>query len=178
MRKRGEDEHAMVPNDTKPKPSTPARFQDLPDASSPTDLTAVASAAAALPQTRHFTQNTFLLPTNRLSLADITFSAVLKGLLEYLLESTPRHGHSIPLSFALFETVVNHPAIEDIFGETKYVAPKKEKAPVLPLAAPKAPKKKKKPVEKDDDDESAVPAEPKAKNSLDDLPKSNFNLEG
>ncbi|KAG8720188.1 hypothetical protein FRC09_009985 [Ceratobasidium sp. 395] len=33
MHKRGEDEHAMVLNDTKPKPSMPARFRDLPDAS-------------------------------------------------------------------------------------------------------------------------------------------------
>ncbi|KAG8723241.1 hypothetical protein FRC09_004126 [Ceratobasidium sp. 395] len=44
-------------------------------------------------------------------------------------------------------------------------------------AAPKAPKEKKSIEKDDDDDEPSAPAEPKAKNPLDDLPKSNFNLE-
>ncbi|KAG9104540.1 hypothetical protein FRC07_009780, partial [Ceratobasidium sp. 392] len=132
----------------------------------------------------HLTHNTFLLPTNRLSLADISFAAVLRGPLEYLLG--PKERAQYPAVVRLYETVVNQPVIQPIFGETKYadtplqyVAPKKEKAPAppAPAAAPKAPKEKK-PVEKDDDDdEPSVPAEPKAKNPLDDLPKSNFNLE-
>ncbi|KAG8715617.1 hypothetical protein FRC08_010329 [Ceratobasidium sp. 394] len=132
----------------------------------------------------HLTHNTFLLPTNRLSLADITFAADLKGPLEYLLD--PKARAQYPAVVRLYETVVNQPPIKPIFGETKYaetplqyVAPKKEKAPAPPAAAaaPKPPKEKK-PVEKDDDDdEPLVPAEPKAKNPLDDLPKSDFNLE-
>ncbi|KAG8795229.1 hypothetical protein FRC12_016870 [Ceratobasidium sp. 428] len=131
----------------------------------------------------HLIHNTFLLPTNRLSLADITFAAVLRGPLEYVLG--PKERAQYPAVVRLYETVVNHPTIAPIFGETKYaetplqyVAPKKEKAPAPPPAAPKAPKEKK-PVEKDDDDddEPSAPAEPKAKNPLDDLPKSNFNLE-
>ncbi|KAG9117711.1 hypothetical protein FRC07_007322, partial [Ceratobasidium sp. 392] len=132
----------------------------------------------------HLTHNTFLLPTNRLSLADISFAAVLRGPLEYLLD--PKARAQYPAVVRLYETVVNQLALKPIFGETKYaetplqyVAPKKEKAPAppAPAAAPKAPKEKK-PVEKDDDDEEpSVPAEPKAKNPLDDLPKSNFNLE-
>ncbi|KAG8795228.1 hypothetical protein FRC12_016869 [Ceratobasidium sp. 428] len=130
----------------------------------------------------HLTDNTFLLPTNRLSLADITFAAVLLGPMKYLLDPAERAKYRSVVR--LFETVVNHPAIKDVFGEVEYaktalqyVAPKKEKAPAPPPAAPKAPKEKK-PVEKDDDDdEPSAPAEPKVKNPLDDLPKSNFNLE-
>ncbi|KAF8604370.1 elongation factor 1-gamma [Ceratobasidium sp. AG-I] len=132
----------------------------------------------------HLTHNTFLLPTNRLSLADITFAAVLNGPLEMHLGAKERAQY--PAVIRLFETVVNQPTIKPIFGQTTYaetpkqfVAPKKEKAPAPPAAAaaPKAPKEKK-PVEKDDDDdEPLIPAEPKAKNPLDDLPKSNFNLE-
>ncbi|QRW14041.1 elongation factor 1-gamma [Ceratobasidium sp. AG-Ba] len=131
----------------------------------------------------YLTHNTFLLPTNRLSLADISFAAVLSGPLDYLLDAKARAEY--PAVVRLFETVVNQPAIKDIFGEIKYaetalqyVAPKKEKAPAPPAAAaaPKAPKEKK-PAADDDEPEPDVPAEPKAKNPLDDLPKSEFNLE-
>ena len=91
------------------------------------------------------------------------------------------------------ETIVKNPKLVEVFGEfeyvesaPQYVAPKKDakpkaekKAEDKPKAekAPKAPKEKK-PVEKDDDEEEPlVPEEPKAKNPLDDLPKSEFNLE-
>ncbi|KAH8089107.1 elongation factor 1-gamma [Filobasidium floriforme] len=91
------------------------------------------------------------------------------------------------------ETIVKNPKLVEVYGEfeyvesaPQYVAPKKDakpkaekKAEDKPKAekAPKAPKEKK-PVEKDDDDEEPlVPEEPKAKNPLDDLPKSEFNLE-
>lgn len=60
-----------------------------------------------------------------------------------------------------------------------YVAPKKEEKPKA-APAPAAPKEKKEKPKKeaeDDDEEPDVPAEPKVKNPLDDLPKSNFNLE-
>jgi elongation factor 1-gamma len=90
------------------------------------------------------------------------------------------------------ETIVKNPKLVEVYGEfeyvesaPQYVAPKKDAKPKAekkvedkPKAekAPKAPKEKK-PVEKDDDDEEPlVPEEPKAKNPLDDLPKSEFNL--
>jgi elongation factor 1-gamma len=90
------------------------------------------------------------------------------------------------------ETIVKNPKLVEVYGEfeyvesaPQYVAPKKDAKPKAekkvedkPKAekAPKAPKEKK-PVEKDDDDEEPlVPEEPKAKNPLDDLPKSDFNL--
>ncbi|CAG8767981.1 10599_t:CDS:2, partial [Acaulospora colombiana] len=53
--------------------------------------------------------------------------------------------------------------------------PKEEKPKeAKPPKAEKAPKKKE---AEEDEDEPLVPAEPKAKNPLDDLPKSEFNLE-
>jgi elongation factor 1-gamma len=83
-----------------------------------------------------------------------------------------------------FETVVNQPSIKEVFGSTsyaekplQYVPPAKEKKPEAPKSeAPKA-EKKPKPVEEDDDDDDKAIEEPKAKNPLDSLPKSTFNLE-
>ena len=89
---------------------------------------------------------------------------------------------------------MNQPQLKEIFGETEYcekakqfTPPPKEKkekepkpaAPAAPAAAtPKAEKKPKaKAADDDDDDEPLVPAEPKAKNPLDDLPKSTMVLD-
>lgn len=58
--------------------------------------------------------------------------------------------------------------------ETKQKEPKAESSPKA-AKAPKAPKAKE--PEADEDEEELVPAEVKAKNPLDDLPKSAFNLE-
>jgi len=84
------------------------------------------------------------------------------------------------------ETIVNQPKLKEIFGETTYVEkaiqfvpPAKEKKEPKAAPAAAAPKAEKKPKPKadEDDDEPSVPEEPKAKNPLDDLPKSTFNLE-
>ena len=84
---------------------------------------------------------------------------------------------------------MNQPKLKENFGEIvytdkplQYVPPPKEKKEPKPAAPPPAPKAEKKPKAKaeeddDDDDEPLVPAEPKVKNPLDDLPKSTFNLE-
>jgi len=81
-----------------------------------------------------------------------------------------------------YKTVLGQPTVAGVWGEPtfaaeniKFTPPKKEPA------APKAPKEQKKAapkkeVEEDDDDDTPAP-EPKAKNPLDDLPKSSFNLE-
>jgi elongation factor 1-gamma len=132
----------------------------------------------------YLTHNTFLLPTNRLSLADITFASIIKMGFETVIDAKQRQ--QLPSIVRLYETVVNQSAIKDIFGQTNYAEtslqftpPKKEKAPHPPAAATK-PHKEKKPVVKDDDDddeEPSAPPEPKVKNPLDDLPKSAFNLE-
>jgi len=92
----------------------------------------------------------------------------------------------IPNLMRHVETVINQPAFAKVFEPTVvletapvYVAPKKEKEakPAPAAAAPKAEKKPKPKVEEDDDDDNLVPEEPKAKNPLDDLPKSTLNLE-
>jgi elongation factor 1-gamma len=77
--------------------------------------------------------------------------------------------------------------LKEIFGEVEYVEkavqyvpPKKEAKPAPAPAAPKKKKEKEKPKKQDDDEEddgNLVPEEPKAKNPLDLLPKSTFNLE-
>ncbi|CAE6430824.1 unnamed protein product, partial [Rhizoctonia solani] len=130
----------------------------------------------------HLTHNTFFLRTNRISLADITAAAVSNVLFETFLGPDDRAKY--PGIQRLLETVANQPKLKDVFGTIKYadaplqyVPPKKEKpAAAATPAAPKVPKEKK-PEKDDDDDEPLVPAEPKAKNPLDDLPKSAFNLE-
>ncbi|KAJ1300805.1 hypothetical protein OPQ81_002445 [Rhizoctonia solani] len=80
----------------------------------------------------HLTYNTFLLPTNRISLADITLASVLQKAAEVLLGAKERAQY--PAIFRHFETVVNQPVLKDVFGATKYaeesvkfVPPKKEK---------------------------------------------------
>lgn len=87
----------------------------------------------------------------------------------------------------LSASVINHPKLAPIFDNGKpslteaapqYQAPQKEQKPKE--AKPAQPKAEKKPKAKEVDEEEEeplVPAEPKAKNPLDDLPKSAFNLE-
>lgn len=76
--------------------------------------------------------------------------------------------------------------MKDIFGgieyvekAVQYVPPKKESKPAPAPAAPKEKKEKEKAKKEDEeeDDGNLVPEEPKAKNPLDLLPKSSFNLE-
>ena len=83
------------------------------------------------------------------------------------------------------ETIVNQPKLAGIYGEITYVQkaiqftpPPKEKKEkeAQPAPAPKA-EKKPKAKEVDEEEDDLVPAEPKVKNPLDDLPKSTFNLE-
>lgn len=89
-----------------------------------------------------------------------------------------------------YETIANQPAATPVLGEIKYAEKatqytppakdkekKKESKPAQVVAAIKekiAPKPK--PAD-DEEDEPLVPEEPKAKNPLDDLPKSTLNLE-
>lgn len=83
------------------------------------------------------------------------------------------------------DSYVNQPKVKEIYAEVKPVETLNYQPPAKPAAAekPKADKPKaekapkKKEAEDDDDDEPLVPAEPKVKNPLDDLPKSAFNLE-
>ncbi len=92
----------------------------------------------------------------------------------------------VPNLIRHFETIVNQPQLKEIFGPIEYIAkavqyvpPPKEKKEPKPQAAAAPPKAEKKPKakEEEEEEEELVPAEPKAKNPLDDLPKSTFNLE-
>ena len=83
------------------------------------------------------------------------------------------------------ETVVNQPALKNIFGPIEYAEkalqytpPAKEKKEPKP-APPPAPKAEKKPKkeEEEEEEDDLIKEEPKAKNPLDSLPKSTFNLE-
>jgi elongation factor 1-gamma len=133
----------------------------------------------------HLKTRTFLVG-HRISSADIYLSSILKNGFSTQIDASIRQ--TIPNIVRYYNTVVNHPKIKPIFGETVWIEkaiqysaaakPKKVEAPKA-AAAPAPPKEKApKPAEDDEEEEeSLVPQEPKVKNPLDDLPKSNFNLE-
>ena len=132
----------------------------------------------------HLSSRTFFVG-ERITLADITIASIIQKAVGVTIDAPLRA--KLPNLIRHLETIVNQPKLKEIFGETEYtekaiqfVPPAKEKKPAAP-AAPAAPKAEKKPKAKaaddDDDEEPLVPAEPQAKNPLDDLPKSTFNLE-
>ncbi|KAJ3762528.1 elongation factor 1-gamma [Lentinula raphanica] len=132
---------------------------------------------------KQLTENTFLVG-ERITLADLAFAVYIQRGATISFDAPLRA--KFPAVVRLLETIVNQPQLKDIYGETKYVEKglqftppakeKKEKEP-KPAPAPKEKKPKAKEVEEDEEDEPSVPAEPKVKNPLDDLPKSSFNLE-
>jgi len=130
----------------------------------------------------HLSTRTFLVG-ERITLADVHVASVLLYGYKKMFDAPIRA--KIPNLTRHFETIVNQPAIKPIFGEVEfaekaqqYVAPAKPKKEEKPKEAPKPKAEKKKEVEPEDDDEDDIPKEePKAKNPLDSLPKSSFNLE-
>lgn len=133
----------------------------------------------------HLASRTFLV-TERITIADLSLAAVIQSAVGIIYDAELRT--SLPNVVRHMETVVNQPKLKEIYGETEYTEkakqfvppPKEKKEPKpAPAAAPKAEKKPKAKAaeEDDDDDEPLVAEEPKAKNPLDFLPKSTFNLE-
>ncbi|KAF8994870.1 elongation factor 1-gamma [Cyathus striatus] len=130
----------------------------------------------------HLVHHTFLVG-ERITLADLAVAGHIQKSVSITIDAEERKKY--PNVIRHLETVVNQPKVKDIFGSINYVEkavqfvpPKKEKeAKPAAAAQPKAEKKPKAKEPEDDDDEPAVPAEPKVKNPLDDLPKSSFNLE-
>ncbi|KAJ7206665.1 elongation factor 1-gamma [Mycena pura] len=130
---------------------------------------------------KHISQRTFFVG-ERITLADIMVASLLQRACGIAVDTPTRA--KIPNLIRHMETVINQPSFAGIFEATPdlaapltYTAPKKEKEPKS-APSPAAPKAEKKPKPKDDDEEEDdVPAEPKVKNPLDDLPKSTFNLE-
>ncbi|KAL0570158.1 hypothetical protein V5O48_011802, partial [Marasmius crinis-equi] len=132
---------------------------------------------------QHLAQNTFLVG-ERITLADLVLAAIIYRAVQFTLGAEERKKY--PAIIRHLETVANQPTIKSVFGDIPYAEkaiqftpPPKEKKEPKPAAAqaPKAEKKPKAKEQDDDDDEPSVPAEPKVKNPLDDLPKSSFNLE-
>jgi len=130
----------------------------------------------------HLKTRTFLVG-DRITLADIVVAGYIQRALPISLDAEIRA--KIPNVIRHFETIVNHPKLKDAFGtheyaeKIQYTPPPKEKKEAKPQPAPtpKAEKKPKKQEKDEEEEEELVPAEPKAKNPLDDLPKSNLNLE-
>ncbi|KAF7966902.1 hypothetical protein HWV62_36615 [Athelia sp. TMB] len=130
----------------------------------------------------HLAKRTFLV-TERITVADLVLAVVVQNAVKSTFDAELRA--KLPNVVRHFETIVNQPKLKALYGETEYcdkakqfVAPPKEKKEKEPKpVAPKADKKPKAPAADDDDDEPLVPEEPKAKNPLDSLPKSTFNLE-
>ncbi|CAL1698431.1 unnamed protein product [Somion occarium] len=135
---------------------------------------------------KHLSTRTFLV-NERITLADITVASVIQRAVSLVIDAPLRA--KLPSIIRHLETVVNQSAIKPIFGEIQYAEkaiqfvppPKEKKEPKLAAAAaPKAEKKaeKKPKKEEDEEEDDLVPKEePKAKNPLDFLPKSTFNLE-
>ncbi|THU94244.1 elongation factor 1-gamma [Dendrothele bispora CBS 962.96] len=129
---------------------------------------------------KHLAANTFFVG-ERITLADLFIAALIQRSVKLTIDAAVRA--TIPNVIRHLETIVNQPKLKEVYGPIEYiekgiqfVPPKKEKESKPAAAA--APKAEKKPKAKDDDEEEPdVPPEPKAKNPLDDLPKSSFNLE-
>ncbi|KAK0554605.1 hypothetical protein OC845_000637 [Tilletia horrida] len=127
----------------------------------------------------HLQTRTFLVG-QRITLADIIVGGNLRSL--YAMFVGPEIRDKYPNVLRYLHTVIHQPGFGDVYSKDfvlaektlKYAPPKKEDKPKAAPAAP-APKKAK---EADEgEDEPLVPAEPKTKNPLDDLPKSPFILD-
>ncbi|KAF8800317.1 elongation factor 1-gamma [Phlegmacium glaucopus] len=136
----------------------------------------------------HISTHTFFVG-ERITLADLYIASIIQKAVGSTIDAALRA--QLPNLVRHLETIVNQPKLKDIYGETTYIEKaiqftppakdKKEKeAKPAAAAAPPPPKAEKKPKAKeadDEEDDDLVPAEPKVKNPLDDLPKSTFNLE-
>ena len=130
----------------------------------------------------HLLTRTFIVG-ERITLADISIAAAVYCAVSLTVDAEARS--KFVNTIRHLETIINQPKLKDIFGEipyvekiVQYVPPKKEPKPAPAPAAPKEKKEKPKQEEVDDEDDgNLVPEEPKAKNPLDLLPKSPFNLE-
>ncbi|KAG6856138.1 hypothetical protein H0H87_007143 [Tephrocybe sp. NHM501043] len=129
----------------------------------------------------HLASRTFFVG-ERITLADIFIAGVTFRAASVSFDAAARAKYNHVTRH--LETVINQAQLKDIFSPVEFVEkalqfvppPKEKKEPkAAPAAAPKAEKKPK--AAEDDEEEPDVPAAPKVKNPLDDLPKSTFNLE-
>ncbi|PFH50380.1 hypothetical protein AMATHDRAFT_47954 [Amanita thiersii Skay4041] len=129
---------------------------------------------------RHISTRTFFVG-ERITLADLAVASYFLRATSFTIDKEVRA--KIPNLIRHFETIINQPKLKEVYGPVEYLEkavqytpPPKEKKEPKPQAAP-APKAEKPKKKEEEEEEDLVPAEPKAKNPLDDLPKSTFNLE-
>lgn len=117
-----------------------------------------------------------------MTVADIHVATALVGVIKFVLDAEKRAQY--PHLMRHFETVVNNPKLKSLFGDIEYcekplqyTPPAKAKKEEKPKEAPKPKAEKPKKEEAEEEEDDFIKEEPKAKNPLDDLPKSSFNLE-
>ncbi|KAF7327190.1 Elongation factor 1-gamma [Mycena kentingensis (nom. inval.)] len=131
---------------------------------------------------KHIASRTYFVG-ERITLADLAIASFVQRACGITIDTATRA--KLPNLMRHIETIVNQPALKGIFDPTPvletalaYTAPKKEAKEPKPAKAPAPPKaEKKKEVKEEEEEDDDIPAEPKTKNPLDDLPKSTFNLE-
>jgi len=117
--------------------------------------------------------HTFLVG-ERLSLVDA--ATVPREAYSFLLGKAERAKY--PHTFRYDETIVNQPRIKDALTGAELAATAQKYFPLQKDQRPKPEKPMAEPEPKaEKEEEPLTPAEPKKKNPLDDLPKSDFNLE-
>jgi len=131
----------------------------------------------------HISTRTFFVG-ERITLADLYIAAIIQSAVASTFDAELRA--QLPNLVRHLETIVNQPKLAGIYGEVNYVekaiqftppAKEKKEKEAKPAPAPKVEKKPKAKEEVEEEEDDLVPAEPKVKNPLDDLPKSTFNLE-
>ena len=134
---------------------------------------------------KHLSTRTFLVG-ERITLADIYAASALQIAYSWILDPEHQKTHPNVLRFA--NTIVNQASMKAAFGEIEFCEkavqykppPKAAKEPQPAAEKAKKEEKPKAKAKKDDDEEEEddiLKEEPKAKNPLDSLPKSDFNLE-
>ena len=128
---------------------------------------------------QHISTRTFFVG-ERITLADLWVAVIFQKAVGATVDAAARA--KLPNLVRHLETIANQPLVKDLYGPINYAEkaiqftpPAKEPKAPKPAAAPK-PKAAPKPAA-EEEEEPDVPAEPKAKNPLDDLPKSTLNLE-
>jgi hypothetical protein len=130
---------------------------------------------------KHISTRTFFVG-ERITFADLYIATVIQTAVASTFDADLRA--QLPNLVRHLETIVYQPKLAGIYGEItytekaiQYTPPAKEKKEKeAPAPVPKT-EKKPKVKEADEEEDDLVPAEPKVKNPLDDLPKSTFNLE-
>lgn len=128
----------------------------------------------------HLASRTYLIG-ERITLADLVVATHAARTFTINIGAAERA--ELPHVVRFVDTITNHPTIKVYFEglervekPVQYTPPPKEKKEPKPEEK-KAEKPKPKKEEVDDDEDDKPIEEPKAKNPLDSLPKSNFNLE-